>query len=187
MQERSDQQLHDWRRPFWLALLVVASVALSLGFSCATPFAAFCAVAALTLPRRDAYCLTGGVWLANQAIGFAFLNYPRTWDCLAWGVGIGLAALLSTLVARQTTLRLRELHAVGRTPLVFLLAFAAYGAALLGLSLWLGGTENFTLAIQLKIFAINAITLVGLLALHRAGVVIGVAYSPALPETGQHA
>jgi hypothetical protein len=32
-----------WRRPIWIALLVAASIAFSLGFACATPFAAFAA------------------------------------------------------------------------------------------------------------------------------------------------
>lgn len=109
MQERSDPYPHDWRRPLWLSLLVAASVAFSLGFTCATPFVAFCAAAACTLSRRDAYYLTGAVWLVNQGVGFAFLNYPLTANCLAWGVGIGLSALLSTWAARQTILLLPKM------------------------------------------------------------------------------
>ncbi len=38
-----------WRRPLWIAVLVVASAVFSLGFACAVPLAAFAAIAALTL------------------------------------------------------------------------------------------------------------------------------------------
>src|SRR5262249_2146204 len=78
MQEMNESQPPDWKRPFWLALLVAASVALTIGLKCATPLAAFGAAAACTLSRRDAYLLAGMVWLVNQAIGFAFLHYPWT-------------------------------------------------------------------------------------------------------------
>jgi hypothetical protein len=162
-------------------LLAGASVAFSLGFACATPFAAFCAAAACTLPRRDAYYLTGAVWLANQTIGFAFIHYPWTVNAFAWGAAIGLTALLSTWAARQTVLRLPEMHPLAGIGLAFLAAFAAYETALLCCSLWLGGTEDFTLAIQTRIFAINAVALIGLYALNGAGIVFGIASS--LPAT----
>ncbi|MDQ6867846.1 MAG: hypothetical protein M3178_05420 [Pseudomonadota bacterium] len=73
------------RRPLWIALLVGASVAFSLGFACAVPLAAFAAIAALTLSRRDAFALVGAVWLANQIAGFAVHHYPVTASTLAWG------------------------------------------------------------------------------------------------------
>src|SRR5271170_5647636 len=93
MQDRSDHPApQDWRRPVWLGLLVAASVAFSLGFACATPLAAICAVGACTLPRRDAYYLAGAAWLANQCIGFTLLHYPWTANCLAWAVILGLTA-----------------------------------------------------------------------------------------------
>jgi hypothetical protein len=52
-----------WRRP-------PASIAFSLGFACATPFAAFAAAASLIMNRRDAMLLVALVWLANQGVGF---------------------------------------------------------------------------------------------------------------------
>src|SRR5215470_851248 len=84
-----------WRRPTWIALLVAASIAFSLGFACATPFAAFAAAAALTMNRRSALLLVGLVWLANQGTGFIVLHYPWRTDSLAWGAGLGIVALLS--------------------------------------------------------------------------------------------
>jgi hypothetical protein len=70
MQTQSLALSTGWRRPLWIALLVAASVAFTLGFACATPLAAFAAIAALSMPRKDALLLIGLVWLANQAIGF---------------------------------------------------------------------------------------------------------------------
>jgi hypothetical protein len=50
-QQHSPSASAGWRHLFWLALLVGASIAFSLGFACAIPFAAFAAAAALT-PRQ---------------------------------------------------------------------------------------------------------------------------------------
>jgi hypothetical protein len=41
MQPQSTAPATGWRRRAWIALLVAASAAFSLGFACATPFAAF--------------------------------------------------------------------------------------------------------------------------------------------------
>src|SRR5437667_9327199 len=80
MQTQSTALTTSWRRAVWIALLVVASAAYSLAIACATPFAAFAAIAALTVPRRDALLLIGLVWFANQAVGFGMLHYPWTAD-----------------------------------------------------------------------------------------------------------
>ena len=97
------------RRPIWIALLVAASVAFTLGFACATPFAAFATIAALTTPRRDALLLIGLFWLANQTVGFGVLDYPWTADCLAWGVGLGIVSVLATFGAEWVAKRFNAL------------------------------------------------------------------------------
>jgi hypothetical protein len=71
-----------------------------LGFACAVPFAAFGAVSAMTLPRRDALLLAVALWLINQVIGFAVLHYPWDGMTLAWGAILGATALLSTAAAQ---------------------------------------------------------------------------------------
>ncbi len=141
-----------------------ASVAFSFGLACAMPFAALCAVGACTLPRRDAFAVAGMAWLANQVVGFGFLHYPWTGNCLAWGAVIGLSALLCTLVARGVRQRL-----IGRHPLVacvgaFAAAFAAFEAALAASAVVLGGLDDFTLPIVASIFDINAVAWVGFFA-----------------------
>lgn len=108
--EHDSASLTGWRHHLWLALLVCASVAFSLGFACATPFAAFGNGAALTLNRRDAILLTGAVWLANQFVGFIILRYPWTITSFACGFAIGAAAILATLAARWTTRALDRSH-----------------------------------------------------------------------------
>jgi hypothetical protein len=181
VQDPSYRDAGTWRRPFWLLLLVTASVLFSLGFACATPFAALCAVAACTAPRRDAYAVAGAVWLANQVVGFAFLQYPWTVNCVAWGAAIGLSALLCTLAACWTSRRLLGWQPWAACGLAFVAAFTAFEGALIVFSLPLGGTENFTPAIVARIFAINTVAAVGFFALNRAGVFIGIANpSPSL-------
>jgi hypothetical protein len=165
-------QAQDWRRPFWLGLLIVSSIAFTFAFACAVPYAAFAAATALTLPRRDALILTGGVWLANQLTGFLFLHYPIDTIALLWGAALGIVALASLFAARITAARLRHMHPVVCCTLAFLAAFIAYEASCYGFALVLGGREDFTLAIQTRILAINVCALIGLFAVNRVGALL---------------
>lgn len=159
----------DLRRIFWLTLLIIASVAFTFAFACAVPFAAFAAATALTLPRRDALVLMLGVWLANQLTGFMFMNYPLDANTLAWGAALGVTALVSMFAARITTARLKHVQPFLRGAVAFLVAFTAYEISCYTFALMLGGVEDFTLAIQSRIFALNAAAFVGLFALNRLG------------------
>jgi hypothetical protein len=181
------EQLHSvsnpvaWRHLLWLTLLVAASIAFSLGFACAVPLAAFAAAAALTLSRADALFLILLVWFANQLVGFSVLGYPWDTSTIAWGAVLGAVAILSTLISQWTAARLTEAsRAVGYT-VTFLVAFAVYEAALFVVSATLlGGTEIFTGEIQGRILAINAAAFVGLLALSRLAISVGLAADPAV-------
>jgi len=73
------------RHQLWLAILVVATIAFTLVFACAAPFAAFGAAAALTLSRRDALLATVALWLVDQAAGYLIVGYPWTLHSVAWG------------------------------------------------------------------------------------------------------
>jgi len=164
-----------WGHQLWLALLVAASAAFSFVFACATPFAAFAAAAALTLSRRDALRLTVVVWLANQVLGYAVLKYPWTANSFAWGAVLGAAAVLTTVAARWVTLRLAG-RSYGVLALATLLAaFMVYEGVLFAVAVaWLGGTESFTPLIVGRIFSVNVVALIGLSALHRVGVGVGL-------------
>ena len=147
----------------WLALLVAGSVAFTLGFACATPLAAFAAAAVLTLPRNQALCLTGAVWLASQIVGFAVLGYPWTADCVAWGVVLGVAALGGTVTARTLAVRFEPNRFIVRFA-AFAAAFVVYEVVLfIAAAVALSGIEDFTAAILLRILAINAAAFVVLL------------------------
>lgn len=159
----------DWRRPFWLTLLIVSSVAFTFWFECAVPFAAFAAATALTLPRRDAVLLMLGVWLANQLTGFLFMDYPWDANTFAWGAALGAVALISLLSARWIVARFSNSSPVLSITLAFMVAFVAYEASGYIASLVLGGVENYTLAIQSRIFVLNVGALIGLFALNHIG------------------
>jgi hypothetical protein len=169
----------DWRRPFWVLLLGAASF-FSFALACAMPFAGLCAVAACTLPRRGALAVAAGAWVANQVIGFAFLHYPWTANCVAWGVALGLSALLCTLAARWARWRLVRLHSVVACVVAFAAAFATFEAGLAGSSLLLGGTESFTPSILVGILGINATAWVVFSVLTWGGSFLGLA-QPSLP------
>ncbi len=159
-------------KSLWIALLVAVSIVFSFAFACALPIAACCTAAALTLPRKDALLLTGALWLANQAVGFAFLNYPWTADTIAWGLVIGTTAILSTMAAQFFAAYGNGIKQIVSS---FIFAFIVYEVALFAASFVLGGIENYTLEIQGKIFAVNALALPALLILNNLGVAIGIA------------
>ena len=163
-----------WRQLAWLAALVVASIAFTLGFACAVPFAAFAAAAATTLARREAILLTVAVWFANQIVGFTVLGYPWEADTLVWGVALGAVAVVTTLAAQWANGKFADLSALPRTIAVFAAAFVVYEGSLFVISATaLGGTENFPPSIIAYILALNAVALAGLAALHRLATVAG--------------
>ncbi len=169
----------DWRRALWIGLLVAASVLFTLRFACAVPFAAFGAVAALTMPRRQTLFLTLAIWLANQIVGFAILGYPWTANTFAWGFVLGLSAVLATLAAQWIAPRLEGRSLLLILPVTFLGAFAAYeGSLYLAAVTALGGTDVFVSPIMLGILKINAIAFAGLLAVNRLGALIGLTADP---------
>lgn len=171
-------RLSVWRRALWLTLLVASSVALTLGFACAVPFAAFAAAAALTLDRRSALFLVTAVWLANQVVGYAVLDYPWTWNSVAWGVVLGVVSVLATMAAQTIVEHLRRRVPIVRWAAVFLGAFVIFEAGLfLVAAALLGGSEDFAPSVVAYVFAINAAGFAGLLILSRLGMSIGL--SPA--------
>jgi hypothetical protein len=155
------------RRLLWAVSLIAASILLSFAIACAAPLAAFAAVAALTLNRRDAAVLSAAVWLANQFVGFAFLHYPTDATTLAWGAALGVIALLSCESAGLVGRRVSGL--VGAAA-AFVAAFVVYESALRALTDLTGpATDHFTMAVVSRIFLTNAGAFAGLLTL-KAGI-----------------
>jgi len=165
-----------WRKPVWIGLLAAFSVVFALGFACATPLAAFAAVAALTMTRRDALLLVGLVWLASQCVGFGLLHYPWTADSLAWGAGFGVIGLLSVFAAEFSAKAFDGGNRVLASIAAFLAAFAVYEGLLFVASIsFQSGIENYTAAVAGRIFAINAIAFIGLVAVSKLGASAGLA------------
>jgi len=149
------------RHHLWLALLIAASLAFSLGFACAVPFAAFGAISAMTLPRRDALLLTVALWLINQVIGFAVLHYPWDGMTLAWGAILGGIAVLSTAAAQAAP---QGQGLVVTAAASFAAASVVYEGGLYLISAAMGGTDDFAAAVVARILEINAAAFVALLA-----------------------
>lgn len=143
-------------RPEWIGalLLVAASVALTFGFACALPLAAFAAMSAMLFDRRAAVAAVVAIWLVNQIVGFACLNYPMDVSTFAWGAVFGVIALLSLAAAQAVLARGRG---VAGSVAGFVSAFVVYEASIYAASL-LSGTDvsHFTPADVTRVFLINA-------------------------------
>jgi hypothetical protein len=68
-----------------LLLLTAACALTSFAFACATPFAAFAAIAGAMLPLSAALPVVLAAWIVNQAIGFGVLGYPIELNTFLWG------------------------------------------------------------------------------------------------------
>jgi hypothetical protein len=147
---------------FCLVLLTAACALASFAFACATPFAAFAAVAAAMLPMRPALLIVTAAWIVNQAIGFGALGYPLNANTILWGLAIGLAALIATATS---VLVLRTLPRTGSPTLLSLAlvaAYAAYEVVLFAFTPLLGGAGAFTLAIFGRLGVLSLLWLIGL-------------------------
>jgi hypothetical protein len=180
--QQPDTQLAQ--RLAWGGILTVLTVASTLAVACGTPFAALATLAALFLPRRDAFVLITVNWLANQAIGFGLLHYPLNWDCYRGGINLGIAALLSTMAALFAQRALRNAATTARAIGSFIVAFVAYEAALFLLSP-AGSRADFAAPIVLYILYVNAVAMVGLLLFKAVAAALGfmpIKYDEAVPR-----
>jgi hypothetical protein len=166
----------EWRQPLWLATLVAASVAFSLGFACAVPLAAFAALGALTLDRRTALLLIIGIVVANQIVGFTVLHYPRDAVTIAWGAAFLFVGVAATLAAFWTKRGLAGLNPAALFLATFIAAFVFYEGGFFLVSLLVGsGLDAYALSIVLRIFELNAFAFAGLLVIRRIAIAIGLA------------
>jgi hypothetical protein len=166
---------NEARRWLWILLLTAASVFVTLGMACATPFAALATLAALHMSRRDGLALIGIAWVADQAIGYGLLSYPRTANSFAWGVILGVGAFAALVAAQALVDRLRDRGAVLAGGLGFAGAFVAYQAVLVAATAALAsGSEALSLPIVGSVLRVNLLSLAGLLILYRLAVWIGL-------------
>jgi hypothetical protein len=154
-------------------LLVAACASASLIFACATPFVAFAVLAAALLPLRQAIVTTLIVWLANQAIGFGVLGYPRTWDAVLAGLFIAGASVAATIVAERVFHALGNLGRLATYPLALIAAFAVFEVLLYAVAPITGGVETFAPEIVGQIAFTNAVWLAGLVAIVEVARAVG--------------
>ncbi len=153
----------------WGGLLIVATIVLSSRFACAVPFAALAALAAVSADRKTGSLLIVAIWLTNQAIGFAFLNYPLEFQCVGWGLMLGISALLSLLAGRAANSLLEDFNTFVRAGAAFLFAFFAYEGSLYAASVVTASSETaFTGPIIKEVAAINGGSFAVLFCAYRA-------------------
>jgi hypothetical protein len=166
-----------FRRAGWITLLTLATILGSFVFACATPFAALVALAALFLPRRDAFILIGINWLANQVIGYGFLHYPQNFDSFAWGAAIGVAAMVATAAGLGGESLGRRFGLASAVVMTFAISFIAYELALFSATAVLPVGGGFSPAVMLYVLEVNGLAFAGLLILQGLGRMVGLASS----------
>lgn len=159
----------------WIAILAIASIALSSKLSCATPFAALATLAALQMKRTDGVLMIAVVWLANQAVGYGFLNYPHNAQSYIWGLGIGIAALAALGAATGVASKLASLGQIAMTALALAAAFVVYEGVLFAMTAVMPVSDAaFAPSVVGQIALVNALVLPGLIGLHYIAASLGI-------------
>jgi hypothetical protein len=131
-----------------------------------TPFAALAVALAGTVGSRASLRVMLAAWFANQITGFVFFQFPPTLNACLWGVAIGAAALVTTIVAGV----IMKYGAFWAWPLRLALglgaSFVVYETSLLAAAIFLGGFETFRLAIVAQLAFINVVALAGMIGLN---------------------
>lgn len=163
----------------WVSLLTAASTATTLALACATPFPSLAALAAVHMRRRDGLALMLLAWAASQFVGFFLLGYPRDGSTLAWGVGLGTAAVGSALAGYAALRALDYRSVAAQLSLAYAAGFTAFKGIILLWALVLGGLHT-AMAPDLLVeqFLRNGAILIGLYALYRLLVFVGVPAPP---------
>lgn len=150
----------------WTAILALAVIGATFALSCLTPFAALAVALAGTIGLRASLRLMIAIWLANQVIGFGFFNFPLTVNTILFGIAIGGAAVLTTIVASVVIKYMSDRAAPLRLGVALLVSFAVYELTLLAPVVFLGDLETFQPAIVVQLGLINAISLVAMVVLN---------------------
>lgn len=167
----------------WVSLLTAASTVTTLALGCATPFPSLAALAAVHMRRRDGLALMLLAWAASQFVGFFLLGYPRDGSTLAWGVGLGTAAVGSALAGYAALQALQYRSVAARLSLAYAAGFTAFKGIILAFALVLGGLHTAMAPDLLaEQFVRNGAILIGLYVLYRVLVAAGVP-APLQPAT----
>ncbi|MEQ8963432.1 MAG: hypothetical protein RLP02_36930 [Coleofasciculus sp. C2-GNP5-27] len=156
------------KRQLWFFLLLTLGSASNVLYTCTVPLVGFGAIAGATLPRRRALVTVMSMWLANQVLGFTIHQYPWTLSTFAWGLVLGVGAVVVTLLASlKLKLSKNDLTAYGAwLGIALVIGFGVYELTIWLACLVLGGCDSFTLPILWGIFQGNAIWAISLTAIH---------------------
>jgi hypothetical protein len=169
-------------RLIWTAVLTIAAVSGSLALSCVTPFAALAVALAGTVGLRQSLRSVAIVWLANQVVGFVFFHFPLTANTFLWGVAIGIAALMTTIVAAIVMKYASSSTAVVRLSVALLASFTVYELVLLVAAIFLGSLETFRPSIVAELGWINAASLLGMIVLNELAAALGKRWVGKMPR-----
>jgi hypothetical protein len=163
------------RRLLWIGLLTVATLLMTGVFACAVPFAALAAIAAFDTKRNDGLLLIGAVWLANQVYGFTVLGYPHEAQAYAWGVTMGVGAVIAYYAARAAVATVAPKGALLAVAVALPVAFAAYEAAIyVGTLVLTRGEGAFNTDVVAYVALVEVVAFLGLMIAHRLAVAVGM-------------
>lgn len=147
----------------WPAVLAGSSVLGSFALACVFPFAAFAALAAVTMKPRTGVALVTSAWAANQFVGFFVLSFP--WDAQAVGHGISIlvASLIAFGAARMTGGKIAG-NTVLRGSVALVSAFIVFQILLRTYAQFGGGAENFSFEIIRDVAVNDVLWFAGLMA-----------------------
>ena len=166
----------------WLMILTMAVIGATLMLSCVTPFAALAVALAGTAGLRASLRIVTVVWLVNQIVGFVFSHFPHTANAFLWGIAIGGAALVATVVASVTMKYALGWAAPLRVGIALVVGFGVYEMALVAAALFLGGWETFRPAIVAQLAFVNVASLAGMVVLNEVAVVLGKPWLGRMPR-----
>lgn len=169
-------------RLIWMVILTIAAISASLALSCVTPFAALAVALGGTVGLRASLRIIAIVWFANQFVGFVFFHFPLTANTFLWGFVIGIAALLTTIVAAIMIKYLSSSIAALRLSVALLASFVVYEMTLLIAAVFLGGFETFRPSIVAELARINALSLIGMIVLNELAAVLGKRWVARMPR-----
>ena len=166
----------------WMLILMMAVIGATLTLSCVTPFAALAVALAGTFGLRASLRIVTVVWLANQIVGFVFFHFPHTANTFLWGIAIGGAALVTTIVASVIMKYASSWAMPLRLGITLLVALGVFEISLLVAALLLGGLETFRPAIIGQLAFVNVISLAGMVVLNEIVVALGKPWLGRMPR-----
>jgi len=169
-------------RLIWATILTIAAIASSLALSCVTPFAALAVALAGTVGLRASLRAVAIVWFANQFVGFVFFHFPLATNTFLWGLVIGIAALLTTIVAAIVMKYGSSSTAAVRLSVALVASFAIYELVLLIAAIFLGSLESFRPSIVAQLAWINAASLLGMIVLNELIAAVGKRWVGRMPR-----